>query len=382
VIQPRSARALKKFVKSDLLDIVEPVKPVRSRPSKRKTATKRAPRPGSRDAALQLSAILDTAVEGIITIDEHGLILSMNRAAETLFGWTAEEAVGRNVSLLMPAPYRDAHDGYISRYRRTGEAKIIGIGREVSGLRRDGTVFPMDLAISEVKLPGRRLFTGFIRDLTERRRLEAQVLEISEQERRRMGRELHDGICQQLAGLTLVSQSLEERLRREKHPIAERLKRCREEILSIVNETRRLARGLCPMLLESEGLVAALEALADGADLPGRHRCRFVCRRKVDIEDPTAATHLFRIAQEAVNNAVRHSGARSINIALDHDGHTVQLKIRDNGVGTDPSHPGDGMGLNLMRYRARMMGGSVLLEPTAGGGTTVVCSVPLPGKQS
>jgi two-component system, LuxR family, sensor kinase FixL len=382
VIQPRSARALKKFVKSDLLDIVEPVKPVWSRPSKRKTATKRAPRPGSRDAALQLSAILDTAVEGIITIDEHGLILSMNRAAETLFGWTAEEAVGRNVSLLMPAPYRDAHDGYISRYRRTGEAKIIGIGREVSGLRRDGTVFPMDLAISEVKLPGRRLFTGFIRDLTERRRLEAQVLEISEQERRRMGRELHDGICQQLAGLTLVSQSLEERLRREKHPIAERLKRCREEILSIVNETRRLARGLCPMLLESEGLVAALEALADGADLPGRHRCRFVCRRKVDIEDPTAATHLFRIAQEAVNNAVRHSGARSINIALDHDGHTVQLKIRDNGVGTDPSHPGDGMGLNLMRYRARMMGGSVLLEPTAGGGTTVVCSVPVPGKQS
>lgn len=361
-------------------DMLRPVNPVRTRAKKKKTAAKRPSRRSGHAAALQLAAILETAVEGIVTIDERGLIQSMNRAAETLFGWTAAEAVGRNVSLLMPAPHREAHDGYLADYLRTGHAKIIGIGREVSGLRRDGTVFPMDLAISEVNLPGRRLFTGFIRDLTERRRLETQVLDISEQERRRMGRELHDGICQQLAGLALVAQSLEERLRREQHSAAAKLGRCREEIQSIITETRRLARGLCPVILESEGLAAALESLADAADLPGRHRCRFTCRREIRIDDATVATHLFRIAQEAVNNAVKHSGARSIHVVLDHDGRTLALKIRDNGKGMDPARKAEGMGMNIMRYRAKMLGGALEPERTAGGGTTLVCTVPLPAQ--
>lgn len=330
---------------------------------------------------MQLAAILETAVEGIVTIDERGTIRSMNRAAERIFGWASAEAVGKNVSILMPSPHREAHDGYLAEYLRTGRAKVIGIGREVTGQRRDGSTFPMDLSLSEVNLPGRRLFTGFIRDLTERRLLESQVLEISEQERRRMGRELHDGICQQLAGLALVSQSLEEKLRREQHPAAAKLKRCREEVLAIINETRRMARGLCPVVLESDGLVAALEALANGADLPGKHRCRFVCRKEILIDDSAAATHLFRIAQEAVNNALRHSGARSIDVSLDHDGRVLVLKVRDNGSGMKPARPKQGMGLNIMRYRAKMLEGQIAFDPTPGGGTTVVCSAPLPARR-
>src|SRR5262245_21022032 len=118
------------------------------------------------DAQERLSAILRTAVEGIITIDERGIIESLNPAAETVFGWRASELVGKSVNLLMPSPYREEHDTYIANYLRTGKARIIGIGREVLGRRKDGTLFPMDLAVSELRLRNGRLFVGFIRDIT------------------------------------------------------------------------------------------------------------------------------------------------------------------------------------------------------------------------
>jgi PAS domain S-box-containing protein len=127
-----------------------------------------------------LRAILQTAVEGIITIDEHGIIESFNPAAEKIFGWIAAEVVGQNVSVLMPSPDRQEHDGYIANYVRTGHAKIIGIGREVVGQRKDGSIFPMDLAVSEVPLANQRLFTGFVRDITERKRAEERLGELAQ----------------------------------------------------------------------------------------------------------------------------------------------------------------------------------------------------------
>lgn len=127
------------------------------------------------ESAERLRAILDTAVDAIVTIEESGVMESVNQAAERAFGYTREELVGRNVSMLMPPPYRDEHDHHIERYLSTGEPRIIGIGREVEAQRKDGTVFPADLAVSEVRLPGRRLFTGIIRDLTERRAMEERA---------------------------------------------------------------------------------------------------------------------------------------------------------------------------------------------------------------
>ena len=122
------------------------------------------------DTRERMRAILETAVEGIITIDERGIIELINPAAERIFGYTATELTGQNVKVLMPEPYREAHDGYLADYAHTGRAKIIGIGREVIGRRKDGSTFPMDLAVSEVRLVDRRLFTGFVRDITERNR--------------------------------------------------------------------------------------------------------------------------------------------------------------------------------------------------------------------
>ena len=111
-------------------------------------------------------------MDGIITIDEHGTVESFNAAAEQLFGYTAAEVIGHNVRLLMPAPYREEHDGYLARYLHTGEKKIIGIGREVVGQRKDGTTFPLALAVSEMRLGTRRMFTGIVHDITARKQAE------------------------------------------------------------------------------------------------------------------------------------------------------------------------------------------------------------------
>ncbi|QCG90492.1 PAS domain-containing sensor histidine kinase [Azospirillum sp. TSH100] len=131
-----------------------------------------------REREARLTSILQTVPEAIIVIGETGLIESFSPAAERLFGWTAAEVIGRNISMLMPSPYREQHDGYLERYGRTGERRIIGIGRIVSGQRRDGSVFPMELAVGEVLLAGRRCFTGFVRDLTERQATERRLQEL------------------------------------------------------------------------------------------------------------------------------------------------------------------------------------------------------------
>src|SRR5215470_2851580 len=125
----------------------------------------------AREAHLQ--SILDTVPEAMIVIDERGLMQSFSSAAERLFGYSANEVVGKNVKMMMPAPYRNNHDGYVERYLRTGEKRIIGIGRVVVGERKDGSTFPMELAVGEMVSGKTRFFTGFIRDLTERQKAEA-----------------------------------------------------------------------------------------------------------------------------------------------------------------------------------------------------------------
>lgn len=136
------------------------------------------------ESAERYRAILDTAVDGIITISEAGLIESFNRAAERMFGWTAEEVIGRGLELLMPEPYHSAHAGYLGAYLRGEPPRIIGIGREVVGLRKDGSEFPMDLAVGEVRLDNRRLFTGITRDISDRKAAQAEA-------RRRMDELVH-----------------------------------------------------------------------------------------------------------------------------------------------------------------------------------------------
>ncbi len=328
-----------------------------------------------RDSEARLRAILETAVEGIITIDERGTVESLNPAAERIFGFRASEITGQNVSCLMPSPYRQEHDSYIANYRRTGKAKIIGIGREVVGQRKDGTTFPMDLAVSEVRLAGRRIFTGFVRDITERKRLEQEIIEISGYEQRRIGQDLHDGLCQQLAGIELLSQVLEQKLATKSAADAARAAEIGQHVREAIKNTRRLARGLSPVDLEANGLMFALQELAVSVETMFKLECRFHCEQSIPVRNNAVATHVYRIAQEAINNAIKHGKARSVLIALKRAQGRIHLTVSDDGIGFPAAaKPGKGMGLRIMKYRASMIAGDLEIRRGTGRGTTVACA--------
>ena len=329
------------------------------------------------DHAERLRAILETAVEGIITIDQHGIVESMNAAAERIFGYSASEIIGQNISLLMPSPHREAHDGYIENYIRTGRAKIIGVGREVAGRRKDGTIFPMDLSVSEVKLATGRMFTGFVRDITERKRLEREILEISDREQRRIGQDLHDGLCQHLAGIELMSQVLAKKLAPTSKARARQVMEIAEHVREAITHTRSLARGLSPVTIESEGLTSALLELATNTEKIFHVQCRCEFDEAVAIPDHAVATHLFRIAQEAVSNAIRHGRPQGIVITLRNFKRRIKLDISDNGNGLRKQSANQkGMGLRIMQSRASMIGGTMAIKSNAAGGVSVTCAIP------
>lgn len=330
-----------------------------------------------RDREERLRAILETAVEGIITIDERGIIESFNPASERIFGYSAAEVIGKNVSVLMATPHREQHDGYLESYRRTGQAQVIGIGRETFARRKDGTIFPMDLSVSEVRLSDRRLFTGFVRDITERKHLEKQILEISEREQRRIGQDLHDGLCQHLAGIEMLSQVLAKKLKPVSKNGAARADDIARAVREAISQTRLLARGLSPVTLESEGLMSALAELALNTEAIFGVRCRFDFAEPVQFADHTAATHLFRIAQEAVSNAIKHGKAKHLIIQLREEPYQLALRVTDDGVGFPKNFTGgQGMGLRIMQNRIGMVGGNLTVERNPGGGTSVVFTAP------
>jgi signal transduction histidine kinase len=213
------------------------------------------------------------------------------------------------------------------------------------------------------------------RDITELKRLEKEVLEISEKEQRRIGHDLHDGLGQELTGLAFLCQNIARKLAEASRPEAAELQRISAVINSAIEKTRDLAKGLSPVEWGQDGLSAALQNLAIRVRESYGIPCEFHRERAVAVESHTAATHLYRIAQEALSNAARHSHASRIWISLDQEGEEVILSIQDNGTGIQPQTPlSRGMGLHLMPYRARMIGAAFDLQPRSGGGTVVRCA--------
>jgi PAS domain S-box-containing protein len=321
-------------------------------------------------------AILDTMVDGVITIDERGIVDSFNPAAERMFGYAAGEVSGKNISMLMPEPYAGEHDEKIREYFRTGKAKIIGIGREVVGKRKDGSTFPMDLSVSEAVLGPHWLFTGIVRDLTERKRLERQILEISDREKQRIGQDLHDGLGQHLAGIGFLSKSLEQRLGKKRSAETEDARQIAQLVSEAIAQARGMAHGLNPVDLSATGLTSALRELAATVEQTFRIACTFTCEQPVLLEDGAVGTHLYRIAQEAVNNAIKHGKAKGVRIVLARSGDTISISIQDDGVGFPDVVPEKkGMGLQTMRYRAALIGATLTIQRVAAGGTRVDCSL-------
>jgi two-component system CheB/CheR fusion protein len=329
----------------------------------------------------QLRAILSTASDAIITIDQRGIIVSANPATERIFGYGPNELVGQNVSILMPTPYCHEHGQYLTRYLATREAKIIGIGREVMGMRKDGSIFPIDLAVSEVGQLG--LFTGIIRDISDRKNLQSDILSIADDEQHRIGQDLHDSVQQELAGVGMLAQTLLSNMNRDASSIpasvAEPLKELVCKILAGLTrahqEIRDISKGLVSTRLDSTGFMDSLRELAARTDNLKNVHCAFKCEDPIVISDSSTATHLYRIAQEAVTNALKHANPEHILIELGaDDGHLV-LQVADDGCGFDPEKTKAQMGLTTMQYRAGLIGGKLSITPVENGGTLLTCKV-------
>jgi signal transduction histidine kinase len=217
-----------------------------------------------------------------------------------------------------------------------------------------------------------------IRAEAERHRLERQILEISDREQARIGQDIHDGLCQKLVILAFDTSSLQSQLSARGQPEAAMVTRIAGLLDEAITEARQLSRGLFPIRLETEGLVPALEELANTARERFHVRCRFMGKKPVTVENQSIATHLYRIAQEAVTNAIKHSHGRRISIGLQVKEDQFELRVEDDGTGLpaqEPTHP-TGLGLHIMDYRARSMGGTLRVAPGTSGGTVVLCCVP------
>jgi len=336
-----------------------------------------------------LRAVLDTAVEGIITVNGRGVIESVNAATEKIFGYSAAEMVGQNVGMIMPVPFREEDDQHPARYDQAHQPKIIEIGREVSGRRKDGSVFPLDLAVSEIELAGRRVYVGVARDITERKQAEqaarefgGRLLHAQEAERARLARELHDDITQRLARLAIDAGRVESG--REVVGRSETMRDLRDGLVRLSEDVHSLSYKLHPALLEDLGLADALKAECErftrDESIPVKLRLGQIPGK---IPADTGLC-LFRVMQEALRNVARHSRAKAAEVSLRPLDDGLQLAVADTGAGFDPRkhRTRPSLGLASMHERVRLLGGELEIESAPGHGTTVLAWLPLKGPKA
>jgi two-component system, LuxR family, sensor kinase FixL len=349
-----------------------------------------------------LTSILDTVPDAMVVIDERGIIQSFSSAAERLFGYAAAEIVGTNVKRLMPSPYRENHDGYLERYLRTGERRIIGIGRVVVGERKDGSTFPMELAVGEMRSSNQRFFTGFIRDLTERQQTEARLQELQSElvhisrltAMGEMASALAHELNQPLSAIANYMKGSRRLLENNSDDrsalLRDAMEKAAEQALRAGQIIRRLrdfvARGESERRVESvKKLVEEASALAlvGAKDQGVRVRFQFdptvdlVLADKVQIQQ--VLLNLLRNAVEAMESSQKRE--LIISTASGNDG-MVTISVADTGSGIAPEmmsqlfqpfvtnkRHGMGVGLSISRTIIEAHGGQIGVEPNPAGGT-------------
>ena len=349
-----------------------------------------------------LTSILDTVPDAMIVIDERGIMQSFSSAAERLFGYKSSEVIGKNIKILMPSPYRENHDGYVERYLRTGERRIIGIGRVVVGERRDGSTFPMELAVGEMRSSNQRFFTGFIRDLTERQQTEARLQELQSElvhisrltAMGEMASALAHELNQPLSAIANYMKGsrrlLENSTDKQSALLRDAMDKAAEQALRAGQIIRRLrdfvARGESERRVESvKKLVEEASALAlvGAKDQGVRVRFQFdpavdlVLADKVQVQQ--VLINLLRNAVDAMETSQRRELVISTRAG---DGDMIEIAIADTGSGIAPEvmsqlfqpfvtnkRHGMGVGLSISRTIVEAHGGQIGVEPNPAGGT-------------
>lgn len=319
--------------------------------------------------------LVETVTEGIILIDSLGIIQFVNPAAEALFGYAYGELHGRNVKQLMPSPHREAHDQYIANYLETGVPKIIGTGRQLAALRKDGSHFPMYLSVGDIDLGHTRLFTGVILDLSEQQQLQREIMDIPVREQRRIGQELHDGVGQQLTGLGMLATSLLNKATKTEHALASQLVSGLKEALG---EVRALSRGLMPTEITVQNFAASVANLAFDIEQQSGIPISLKVAEPTPLADEQTAMNLYRIVQEALNNAVKHANASTISVNFEVAEGFGLIEVTDNGVGlTSNQAKTKGLGLRIMKHRCGLFNGEFSATNTAQGGARIACRFPI-----
>lgn len=347
----------------------------------------------------RLLSVLNTAVDGIVVIDEMGRILMFNKACETLFGRPASEVVGRNVSIIMPADYAAEHDRYLSNYRSTGERRIIGIGREVRGRHSDGTVFPVELSVGEAKTPAGRQFIGIIRDLRQRKATEERLNQLQAQlvhmarinAMDEMGAAIAHEINQPLTAVMLYLQAVRRRLGSRADvdatalDVLDRAVKEAERAGSIIQRMRQMVEKRDPHRTPAD--LGALIGEALDLTLVGITATNVDVRRHIQPDMPRVEIDVVQIQQVIVNlirnavEAVRDRGERWIAISARIESDQAIVEVTDSGPGIPPDsvrtlfkafsttkRTGLGLGLAISRSIAQNHGGDLSVE--AGGGDT------------
>lgn len=325
-------------------------------------------RDGLEGAVARWKSLVTHAPDVILTVDRDGTILFINRV---LSGLTVDRVIGTNVDRYVPAEYAQVLRNAIDRAFQTGDLENL----EIEGAGPDDSTAWYSSRIGPVRREGAIVAVIIITtDITERKRLEQEVLEIAEFERARIGRDLHDGLGQSLTGIALLSKGLEQQLAVSTPAQADQAKQIGVLIGETIGQTRTLAQGLFPSALEHAGLLGAVEELVVVVERVYGISCRVRIATGAAPEDRSHTTHLFRIIQEAVNNAVRHAQARHIAIVLLRRTNCRLLAIRDDGIGfPERAARHEGMGLRSMRYRASVLGGTLELRGNRRRGAAVVC---------
>ncbi|QQG35277.1 MAG: PAS domain S-box protein [Micavibrio aeruginosavorus] len=332
-----------------------------------------------------LKAVLDNIVDGLITIDEHGIVQSYNKACVKIFGYESGEVIGRNISMLMPPKYAEHHDEYMANYKRTGQAKIIGIGREVEGRRKDGEIFPIDLSVAEVVVGSKRYFSGIVRDITERKGFEIKLRRSNEELEKFAYVASHD-LKEPLRNIdNLAKWSLED--------VGQGLiPDCCEKLGLLRDRVKRLETLLEDILSYSRaGRIIDKPMKIDIGEILGNLVDTHVPKEfRVDIIGPmpvmfSPRTPIEQIFANILSNAVKHhdKGKGCIEISCRLQGSFYEFVVQDDGPGIPPEYhqrvfemfqtlkprdevDGSGLGMSIIKKLVEWQGGKVWIVSPAG----------------